>query len=166
MTLCLWRCGYKRTCQHPCAPTFHFVNYFTVSRNNVARTLVRSAARSGRPALQGAVPLSRPQPRAAQRLRVMAQRRGTEPVEQLASSSLSEGYGPTLVPLKINTSFIFDLNGSRTRAIVNSFNRMSEWAGTSLNCSIRAAPLSKHNFLLISVLFPNKNYGTVNKLPS
>lgn len=157
-------CGYKCNFQHLCALMFHFVNYFTVSRNNLARKLIKSTSCSWRAALRWALPLSCPQPRAAQHLQVMSKRTGAEQAEQLANSSLSERYGPTLVPLKINTSFIFDLNGSRIWAIVNSFNHMSEWVGTSLNCRIRTALLSRHNFLLISVSFPNRNYGTVNKI--
>lgn len=164
--LCLWKYGYNCNYQHLCALMCHFVNYFTVSRNNLARTLTKSAPCPRCTALQRAVPLPCPQPGAAQHLPVMPQRTGAEQAEELANSSLSEGYGPTLVPLKINTSFIFDLNGSRIRATVNSFNHTSEWVRTSLNCSIRAAPLSRHNFLLISVLFPNRNYSTVNKLLS
>jgi len=156
--------GIKCNLQHLRALMFHSVNYFTTSRNNLARTLIKSTSCPGRTALHRAVPLARPQPGAARRLRVIPKRTGAEQAEQLANSSLSEGYGPTLVPLKINASFIFDLSGSRIRATVNGFNHMSEWVGTSLNCSIGAALLSRHNFLLISVVFPNRNYSTVNKI--
>lgn len=69
--LCLQRCEYKCNFQHLCALMFHFVNYITVSRNNLARTLIKSTSCWRHTALHWAVPLSCLQPRAAQHLRVM-----------------------------------------------------------------------------------------------
>lgn len=121
--LCLGRCKYKRNFQHLCALIFHFLNYFkSVEIIWQKHSLKAHSAHC--------VPLSCPQPRAAQHLQGMPKRTGTEQEEQLANSSLSEGYGPALVPLKINISFNFDLNGSRIQVTVNSLNHVSERVGT------------------------------------